>query len=295
MTTHKGPVFDTVQMIVDSRKNYHIFSYRHDFDELWPDGGITKKLKKWKGKKEEQTVIIVWDGMPEDPDPNTINVGSFVSPHDWALAASWIIYSDPNLKGMKLRILILKVDPSGRSFASDSLFAFQNALPWIQDYRVAGAPDDTAKDTMMAALEEDPYTLARQRQALPPEYRDMGMFVEDLSKPGRILTTYTDDDLARQHYIELTKNLWIQNLLKAGNRHSVANLVAPTVLADGLPTFVRDDALEKISEGSLLRRALISTLKEVGFLKTSGPGSSAASTGLLGQMSSDGNVFWTAR
>ena len=291
----------SVEAKVFSYNSYEVFSYKDSYKEdtgfraLWglydnSEDSITKRLKCWaeelrsKCRDEELrlkcrdkdtvvgelTVVIVYDGMPQSTR-DTISVGDFVGPYDWALAASWSIYKNPCLQNLKLRILILNVHPSGGSFSS---FAFQNALPWIQDYRVVSSDEEAM---VTASMANDSEALAWQRQALPPESRDMEMFVKDLLDPNRILTTYPEDDLERRDCIELTQNLWRQNLLKAGNRHSVANLVAPAILASGLPNApsnnFREKALKKISEGSLMRRALISTLREVGFLETSLPNS----------------------
>ena len=201
--------------------------------------------------------------------------------------SSWSIYKNSCLQNLKLRILILNKcnNPSGGSFSSRSLFAFQNALPWIQGYRVVGSTKSEMVKEVVAIAEDlswlrqalppecrdmemfvkerqalppecrdmemfvkdllDPkrvlttYPEAWLRQALPPECRDMEMFVKDLLDPKRVLTTYPEGDLERSRDMELTKNLWIQNLLKAGNRHSVANLVAPAILASGLPNSIQ--------------------------------------------------------
>lgn len=287
---------DAVKKLAEkSSVKVKVFSYEEDTDfcVLWglddSEDSITKRLKCWAKELngKELTVVIVYDGMPQSP--GDISVKGLVGPHDWAMAASWSIYKNSCLQDLKLRILVLNVVPSVISFASDSLFAVQNALPWIQDYRVVGSKEYAIVTEIKS--NDSPDDLAWQRQALPPESRDMKMFVEDLLNPKRILTTYPEGDLKRSHYIELTKNLWIQNLLKAENRHSVANLVAPTILASGLPNnpsnSFREQALKKISEGSLMRRALISTLREVGFLRESPAGASNANNGLLMRLPCD--------
>lgn len=303
---------DTVKTLAGkSSTEVKVFSYKNteDFRKLWGlddsnnslNDSITKRLKCWAKKYEnrELTVVIVYDGMPQSTG-DTISVGNFVGAHDWAMAASWSIYEDPCLQNLKLRILILDIlyksnNPSGKPFAPRSLFAFQNALPWIQDYRVVGSDQEAI---VTAALDDTlgPDGLAWQRQALPPEYRDMEMLVKDLLAPERILTTYPADDLERKHYIELTRESWTQNLLKPGNRHSVANLVAPAILAFGLPNKFSQTALKHISQGSLMRRALFSTLREIDFLETSMPNPSNAINGLLAQIPSiKGGVFFSER
>ena len=262
-----------------------IFSYKDKkkFACLWgldnpSKDSITERLKCWAKEFDgkELTVVIVYDGMPQSTE-DAISVGDFVGPHDWALAASWSIYKNPCLQNLKLRILILDIldksnNPSEESFAKN--------LPWIQDYRVVGPTKSEMVETVVAIAEDLPWL----RQALPPKCRDMEMFVKDLLDPKRVLTTYPEGDLERSRDIESTQNRWRQNLLKAGNRHSVANLVAPAILASGLlKNSFREKALKEISEDSLMRRALISTLREVGFLETSLPNPPTNQKELLSQ------------
>ena len=278
-------VDDVKELAEKSPIKVKVFSYKDeaDFACLWgldnpSKDSITERLKCWAKEFDgkELTVVIVHDGMPQSTR-DIISVGDFVGPYDWALAASWSIYKNPCLQNLKLRILILNVHPSGGSFSSRSLFAFQNTLPWIQDYRVVGSTKSEMVKAVVAIAED----LSWLRQALPPESRDMKMFVEDLLNPKRVLTTYPEGDLERSRDIELTKNLWSQNLLKAETRHSVANLVAPAILASGLPNAFSQKALDQISQGSLMRRALISTLREVGFLETNLPNSPTNQEGKL--------------
>ena len=272
-----------------------VFSYKEDEDfcALWgldnnSKDSITKRLKSWaiKYKNKELTVVIVWDGMPTGQG-DTLNVSGFVSPHDWAMVASWLIYKNSCLQDMKLRVLILNVEPSASSFASRSLFAFQNALPWIQDYRVVGSWSmanlifDAVKAEEADIHVDEENLLSWLRQTFLPKNRDLEMFVKDLLNPSRVLTTYFDDD--HKYHVKLTHELWKHNLLKAETRHSVANLVAPAILAFGLPNAFNQEALGKISQGSRLRRALISTLKEIGFLEmnSQNPQANQPNNGLL--------------
>ena len=275
-------VDDVKELAEKSPIKVKVFSYKDeaDFACLWgldnpSKDSITERLKCWAKEFDgkELTVVIVYDGMPQSTE-DAISVGDFVGPHDWALAASWSIYKNPCLQNLKLRILILDIldksnNPSEESFAKN--------LPWIQDYRVVGSTKSEMVETVVAIAEDLPWL----RQALPPGCRDMEMFVKDLLDPKRVLTTYPEGDLERSRDIELTKNLWSQNLLKAETRHSVANLVAPAILASGLPNAFSQKALDQISQGSLMRRALISTLREVGFLETNLPNSPTNQEGKL--------------
>ena len=335
MNNIKGPIFEVINMICDGGPDgnmaYKVFSYKDSkhFCHLWglddsnghSENPITTRLKSWakEYKNKELTIVIVWDGMPDAGD--ILDVSRFVSPHDWAMVVSWIIYDENScLQDMKLRVLILNVAHSASSFASQSLFAFQNALPWIQDYRVVGSENTSKMTQTLDASDDDQKEESRlglggllqmfvgptraeddqklkdsfrwRRQALPPEDRDVEMFVEDLLNPSRVLTTHPVASWELEHYVELTKNLWEQELLKAETRHSIANLVAPAILADGLPNGLSSNALEAIAGESLMRRALIAGLSEVGFLKTSLDGSPTEQGGLLNHYCKDqGDIF----
>ena len=311
--SQNSPIASAIKQIVDNANTVKIFSYREEdnFKCLWgleqdvQKDSMIQRLKQWAKQDQNAnlTVVIVWDGMPQTSGGEPLNVRHFVSPHDWAMAASWHIYNDSDLSGLnnlKMRVLILDVrspEADSGGWAGQSLFAFQNALPWIQDYRIVGSKSmmtqtlnaldgDQTEESGFSQLwqkivnavssHQDNEKLKESfrwlRQAVPPEDRDMEMFVEDLLDPSRVLTTHPNDNMERMErsrHIKLTKNLWEQELLKAETRHSVANLVAPTILADGLPLPpALQDALAAIAGGSLMRRALISTLREAGFLKT---------------------------
>ena len=220
--SHTFQAVEAITNVPNGNTAYEVFSYKNPchFRKLWglnsaddpAQDSITTQLKCWAEayNGQELTVAIVWDGMPTD-EGDLLNVSGFVSPHDWAMAASWSIYENCCLKNLKLRILILNIVPSVSSFASRSLFAFQNALPWIQDYRVVGS--NTEIKESFDEISQWPWG-ARLRQAFPLEIRDLEIFVKDLFCPSRILTTYSDsdDDLKRKHYVELTRELWKQDL-----------------------------------------------------------------------------------
>ena len=259
------PVVSAIRSIVAGKTDVCVFSYRADFEKLWgylADGGIADVVPELGG---DATVVIVWDGMPDEEAADPIAVNRFVSPYDWAMLLSWAVYEDCRLKDLKLRILIFDArgpDPDDGGFACRSLFYFQNAFPWVQDYRVA------ASDTSSVGFgtpDDDPDFYAWTRQAIPPGQRDADMLVADLLCPRRILTTHATGDLDRTGSMRATRDLWIQNLLRAENRHSVADLVAPAILASELGG-------TDLVAPTPARAALASALRSVDLL----PGVSAA-------------------
>jgi len=146
-------------------------------------------------------------------------------------------------------------------------------IPWIQDYRPLQTHvllDPDPRDAALHGL--DPFSLAWLRQALPQNIRDADRLTADLFQTENILTTFSDeDDAARQEHLRALAEIWMQQFLKARTRHGVANLIAPFVLASGLPTNlnglnVRDRALSLIEDRSLLRKALHRTFETVGLL-----------------------------
>ena len=271
------PVVSAIRSIVAGKTDVCVFSYRADFEKLWgylADGGIADVVPELGG---DATVVIVWDGMPDEEVADPIAVDRFVSPYDWAMVLSWAVYEDCRLKDLKLRILILDArgpDPEDGGFACRSLFYFQNAFPWIQDYRLAGDGDpDSGVLLGMGAEPRDVETYAWTRQAIPPEQRDAQVFVDDLLCPRRILTTHAKEDLDRTGSMRATRDLWIQNLLRAENRHSVADLVAPAILASEL-------GVGRKILPSAGRQALVSALGSVGLVAL--PGSSQSGRKLCG-------------
>ena len=263
------PVVSAIRSIVAGKTDVCVFSYRADFEKLWgylADGGIADVVRLPGG---DATVVIVWDGMPDEEAADPIAVDRFVSPYDWAMVLSWAVYQDCRLKDLKLRILIFDArgpDPDDGGFACRSLFYLQNAFPWIQDYRLAGDGDpDSGVLLGMGAEPRDVETYAWTRQAIPPAQRDAKVFVDDLLCPRRILTTHAKEDLDRTGSMRATRDLWIQNLLRAENRHSVADLVAPAILASELGG-------TDLVAPTPARAALASALRSVDLL----PGVSAA-------------------
>lgn len=258
-----------------------VFSYAsHDhFSWLWGLtaelgglAGILAKLAKFR-QEMELTIVVVWDGAPEGRSDSEIL--PYVTPYDWALALSLMVYDHPNYKddaSIKLRILILNASSqSGSSnFVARNIFSFHNAIPWIQDYWPIQIGEISEAD-LSISNSDDARSYAWLRQAVPQGRQDGKRLIDDLRQLDSVLTTFPNEDILRREHLEAVAELWKQRLLKSQSRHSVANWIAPFVLAGELPTNlgdanIRGMALTLVESGSLLRRALREVLTVIGLL-----------------------------
>lgn len=249
-----------------------VFSYARDFEDLWglKDGmgglnGIVNGLVASRQNQDELTILIVWDGMPEGGD--TVAVGSYVTPYDWAVALSATLYRQQREKSHvhpQLRVLILDIASHhvDTSFIQRSFFAFHNLFPWIQDYRPVAVGEDDSADATLNKL-KDPLEYALLRQAVSPKWSDVGRLVGDLVDPDRVLTTFNlfDGVTQRGKDLETLIQAWQKDFMKAGTRHSIANFVGPLVMADGFSEPLRSTARNVVAKSSEGRLALIEVLR----------------------------------
>jgi len=246
-----------------------VFSYRADFAALWgigeSNGGLDSVVQGLAGRA--LTLVIAWDGQPEDTAADVVAVGRYVTPYEWAAALSLVLYrryaENPEC-WPKTRILIFDIashnfPAKDDLFVKRSLFAFHNAFPWIQDYR----PVERADGNMVEAVivDGDPGAYALLRQAIPPEYCGAECLIEDIAAPQRVLTTFEDDN-SHLDALEAFAESWRQQFLKAGSRHDVANLLGPMLLSRGLPAKVQ----ETILTNALPRLALHDLVVQIGLL-----------------------------
>lgn len=243
-----------------------VFSYKQDFSEIWglDAGGLAKLAEQLVRRTKPYTLLVVWDGMPEDAvDVDGISVSKYVTPYDWGIALSLALYRYADVGKPRIRILIFDVSAhSGeQAFTQGLFFAFHNVFPWVQTYQ------PVAKDASIYVLSESGVELyARFRQAIPPSQQDAVCLIRDIKTPEYVLTTFADEE-NRLKQIEAVAEVWRQDFLKSGGRHEVANLVAPFILADGLSDNVKNDARTLIEKGALKRRALWCLLTEIGLIQ----------------------------
>lgn len=281
----------------DGAADCAVFSYKRDFPLLWGvdhDGldGIARSLIECRGETD-YTFIVVWDGVP---NAEVIAVSHYVSPYDWAAALSLAIYDKnrPEPHGLKLRFLILNLPSAPREgFMQRSLFAFHNILPWVQGYAVCAAGTEWLAEAALSA--GDATALALLRQAVPQHRQDAETLLDDVRDPLRVTTTFhTDDDAAeRMAYLGAIREAWRQEFLKPGDRHALANIVGPLLLAAGLPNdrspgSIRQRCASLIEATSTARQALTLVLEQLGLLHVAAAkGASFEPIGL----EKDGGVF----
>ena len=274
-----------------------VFSYSRDFACLWGLQEGQRGLHDIVGGLAEAqvagefTLVIVWDGMPQDSSSDGVAASRYVTPYDWALALSvalsrrkWVV-GDFHPK-LQMLILDIRSDQGSASFMKQSFFAFHNALPWVQDYRPVMVGEGSMAEAAVFGLDCD--TFALLRQAIPPGRCDAERLISDLLQPKCVVTTFSDDS-GWADGLDAVVESWKQQFLRTGDHHAVANLTAPLVLAAGLPADVREYTQQLIEQKALPRRALRELLQQADLLnikeKASGGGSPVS------LLSRDGGVF----
>ena len=230
----------------DLEYNTAVFSYSNDFGRLWnwsDPGGLNEVAKQFAKRKEELTLIVVWDGMPEITG-DTHRIQENVTPYDWAMALSIALYRLVNENGAgytlpKLRFLILDIYPSSSNgFAKSNFFVYQHVFPWIKVYR----PGANGQSSYFQPVEDLVKVLVNRF-------------------PQNAPTLLSDAQISWQH-MEPVVQAWERQFLGAGERHNVANWMAPMIMAEALS----EDIQEAVQPGAPYR-ALRSLLKVLGLLK----------------------------
>ena len=202
-----------------------VFSYRDDFGRLWgiddtgvddSKGGVDRFIARLidhrnslSGEDRQLTAVIVQDGAP----PGDTTAHRLVAPGDWAMLVAGAIYGRcPGLKGafpgtslatVKLRIWMVDVEclADATQQAAPHLQELQKSLPGIRTFRGDG----------------------------------LRSFVDQL--PNLHIphpTMDAENDNVGGERIGSARDLWLANVLRHEDRHSVANLMAPLILADEL-------------------------------------------------------------
>jgi hypothetical protein len=190
-----------------------------------------------------------------------MNVGRYVTPFDWAVMFSCYLFrvandslnKDKPKPKVRLLILDLKSHEYGTSFGVKAFQALHGQFPWIQAYRPVGK--QSYKSLAMITSGDE---FAHTRAAFPLDVFGLEHFIQDVLHTDRILFTFHEfDDVDRQNNLEIAVGLWGNYLVKPGDRHTVANLIGPLILAQGFSSKQQRDRIVKaITEGSPLRNAL---------------------------------------
>ena len=288
----KSPIVDVLRRIAgfpEHAETWHdgvaVFSYRDDFALLWGlDGpttaaampspihvdGFVKKLEDHRavlgGGDPKLTIVVVWDGMPRHGDTT---VDRFVTPYDWAVVLPRRIRRHgpgaSSSRNVGPRIWILDDVHAFRQTApgGSSIRRLQKSLPWIQDYRVV----DHRTGNVVANAD---FPLS-----------DSVALVEHLQNLSPHATTNAGSGGDGDGALESVLEVWSLSLGRQEDRHSVANLIAPAVLAAevGALPFLQMSQPE---------RALVVGLRAAGLMPPTSGGSTDAGSGIL---SSSSGIF----
>ncbi|MCU1267547.1 MAG: Cold-shock DNA-binding domain protein [Acidobacteria bacterium] len=281
-----------------------ITSYSEDFADLWRlDRSNKGSLIDWivSGGDSLRTIFVVWDKIPESPD-TSINVADYVTPFDWAFICSKITLSASRASDRSavlplLRLVIIDLDSQEHSgaFACNTFLAVGHALPWIQVYR----PTQTDRHELLTLLTIDNEAMAQLRSALAPGalgfetlFADILTYDEgrEASRSLSLRAAQTERD--RSPIVDSLTHLWQSSLVRPGDRHHVGNLLAPVLLAKGLP-----GDLERKIENSLLKnnslhnalKVLVDVIGLEGAASTKKAG--VPDQGTLQSLKSDSDIF----
>lgn len=298
------------------RESFLITSYRHDFDYLWgfeASSGVTPR--GWVAGTElddQKIVLIIWDGMPheDEHDGREVGAANYVTPFDWAVTFTYqiiaasgatgqtpVLQPDARLPRLLIFILDLESHKHAASFACRKLQIVKAALPWLQVYRPVSSSNieelitaaTLAGDELLDGVGDLQSAL---RAAAPLGSLGVQTLVEDLREPGRVLTLRDAlQNPGRLEGLRELADLWRGGLTRAGDRHSVGNMLAPMLLAAGLPTDIRDAAQADIRDGCPARRALgeLSVTLGLGTRDTAAP--PVSSRGLVKSLRDEGDIF----
>src|SRR5205814_247949 len=130
--------------------------------------------------------------------------------------------------------------------APNAFLAVGHALPWIQIYR----PTQSDRHELVALLTLDNESIAQVRSALAPGSLGLETLFEDIlsyhdlsGNPRSLSLRDAQSERDRLPVIKSLAGLWQSSLVRPGDRHHVGNLLAPMLLAKGLP-----DKLQRIVE-----------------------------------------------
>lgn len=291
-------------------KDCLVLSYHDDFESLWrinddDQGGIIGWVNS--GAENPRTVVVVWDKIPTTND-TTINTADYVTPFDWALVCSRVILSiwaatfkgrvDSSLHKLpRLRIIILDLNSQEHTgaFAYHAFMAVGHSLPWVQIYR----PTQEERHELDTLLTIDNAAIAQLRPAIAPGSLGIQTLLEDLlsyhlgAGEARVLSLQdAQAERDRVQVVESLIGLWQSSLVRPGDRHHVGNLLAPMLLAKGLPKKLRARVEGSILQSDPLRSALKVLVEVIGLEGACGGGeASVEPSGLLHSLQTESDIF----
>jgi hypothetical protein len=288
----------------ETGKDWLVASYREDFEWLWNfertwrrDVEVGVSLLGWISSDADsstRTIIVVWDGTPQLD--STIDIQAYVTPYDWALACSWAIFKrtkNNSLEAAKyphLRILIFDLSANlGSKMFAPSAFQAVRAVSWVQVYRPVHSRNDTA---LLASLNTNDRSVSLLRSAAPIGSFGFGALCNDILSPERVLSmAQAQMEGDKRPVLKMLARIWESNLLNSDNRHHVANLMAPLILTQALPGALRSLVEREITNGSPLRGALKTVVRELGLGRIRSSRTPLSELGILREVQAEPDVL----
>lgn len=286
-----------------------ILSYHDDFESLWRVNDRQSDITTWINSAglNPRTIVIVWDRIPTSKD-TTINTADYVTPFDWALVCSKVVLSNratvphavghaPKIDVPRLRIVILDLNSQEHSgaFAYHAFMAVGQSLPWVQVYR----PTQEIRPELEALRAVGDEAIAQLRSAVVTGSFGIEMLLEDVKSyhtsagAARSLSLHAAQaERDRTQVVESLTGLWQSSLVRPGDRHHVGNLLAPMLLAKGLPPQLRAKVEASILQADPLRSALKVLVEVIGLEGSRGGGSAVVGpSGLLESLRAESDIF----
>lgn len=240
-------------------------SYKNDFDFLWktePEP-TRRPLADWlHANHRAPRTIVVLDDRPSAPDPNTILVSDYVTPYDWTIVTSLLASVRPPGQVPQLRILILSPEQAAAPSQSAlrRLSSVANVVPWVQTYGVL-----QRDEMVLAALPTKRDELSYLRTATPLRSFGIEYLLDDMKDLSRVrdLASALGDNSQPRDVLRDVIAVWRADLVSPQNRHSVANYLAPAILAASLPEKLKAPVMARLEKQSAERLAVTRLAKSL--------------------------------
>jgi len=212
---------------------FDVYSYQNenDFCCLWGIGDYADSGPFLHPSAiAKPNVLLIWDGTPQYRETSGVTIQDFVTPYDWLVAMCLRAAECPTPVPFRIFLWDLASARHPSSFSCRVLPLLLPRMPWVRVYEGIDA------------------------------------LLTDVHQSGVVPTVQSDATLKAT--AALLRQLWTSELTKAETRHSVSNLVAPFVLADGLCEEGwkgAPDLWGKLA-GNHLRSALLALLRQLGMV-----------------------------
>ena len=208
-TVSNSPLVHAVEEVQSVLKASHVvLSYCDDFVSLWELDG-----RRVLDPDEDKTIIVIWDGWPDEIRAGVVDMRQYLTPIDWAVAFSIKACNGGPTRRPRFRVLILDLvseqvrdAPSVRFYRS-----FSSSIPWIR--------------------------LVQEQEGIIP-------YLVPHEEKSHLADTDQGADL------DTLARYWHASLLKPaepGHHHALANVLGPLILSKGMDD-LRARALRRMME-----------------------------------------------